>query len=193
MGRTARVRSIDAVEALATDFRVFGEEASVALTELELAVSRALRWVSHDQKEHCTQQIRRSQEQVAEARLNLERKEIFAIGDERPSCQEEKKILEAAKRRLRISQEKLETVHRWSRILEQEVMEFKGGIAPLAGWLQADLPRGLALLHRVSGALEAYVQIPSSPETTSATDEDQEAANERAEDSEDPDGQEPAS
>jgi hypothetical protein len=53
----------------------------------------------------------------------------------------------------------LEAVKRWSRLLERESHECRSGIAPLADWLQADGPRALAMLKRLSLALESYVDL----------------------------------
>ena len=159
MSRSARVQSIDALGFFAGALRSFGDEASVALAELEAEVNRAIQWVRYDLKEYWTRQIRLAQTEVAEARLNLERKQMFQDPDERRSFWEEKKALEAAQRRLRVGQEKLEAVRRWTRLLDREFMDYKGNVAPLAGWLQADLARGLALLKRLSGTLESYVDI----------------------------------
>jgi len=164
MSRSARVRSIDALQVFGAALRSFGEEASTALADLEMEVYRAVQWIRHDQKEYWTQQIRRAQEEVAEARINLERRRMFQVGDRRPSCQEEKAALEAAKRRLRIAQQKREAVRRWAQLLEREWMDYRGSVAPLAAWLETDLPKGLALLKRLSHALDSYVQSGSTAE-----------------------------
>jgi hypothetical protein len=159
MSRPAKVQSIDSLPVFAVSVRKFGEEASVALAELEAEVNRAIQWLRYDQKEYWSQRIRQSENEVAEARLNLERKQMLQDPDERRSFWEEKKALEAAIRRLRISREKLEAVRRWSHLLDREFMEYKGSVAPVAGWLATDLPRGLSLLKRLSGALESYVDL----------------------------------
>ncbi len=169
MSHSARVQSIDALGIFAGALRSFGDEASVALAELEAEVNRAIQWVRYDLKEYWTRQIRLAQTEVAEARLNLERKQIFQDPDERRSFWEEKKALEAAQRRLRVGQEKLEAVRRWTRLLDREFMDYKGNVAPLAGWLQADLARGLALLKRLSGTLESYVSLESAGEAAETT------------------------
>ncbi len=165
MSRPARVYSIDAIAALARAMRSFGEEAAVALAELEAEANRAVQWVQYEQKEYWARQIRLAQSEVAEARLRLERKEMFRDPEERQSCWEEKKALEAAKRRLRHAEEKLEAV-RWTQLLDREVTEYKGRVAPLGNWLQTDLPRGLSLLGRLSVALESYADLepPSGAE-----------------------------
>lgn len=159
MSRSAKVQSIDVPEHLAMAIRAFAQEASVALDDLRMDLHRAMQWVQYDQKEYWNQELRRSEEAVAEAKLNLERKRMFRFGDQEPSCHEEKKALEAAKRRVQRAREKLEAVKRWSRLLERESHECRSGIAHLADWLQADVPRALAMLKRLSLALESYVDV----------------------------------
>jgi exonuclease VII large subunit len=159
MSRFADVRAIEVVPVLAVALQKFGEEAATALTDLELEVNRAIQWISCDLKEYWTQQVRKAQQQVAEARINLERKQMFRIAEERASCIEEKKALEAAKRRLHLCQQKLQAVRRWSQALARQFMEYKGRVAALSGWLQTDLPKGVAVLKNMAGALETYVQV----------------------------------
>jgi hypothetical protein len=170
MSHSARVQSIDALRVFAAAVRSFGDEAAGALSDVEMQLNRALEWIRYERKEYWAEQIRRAEVQVAEARLNLERKEMMREPGQRQSFWEEKKALEAANRRLALGREKLEVVRRWTHLLEREVMEYKGGVASLAGWLQSDLHRSLALLRQWSGALESYasLQAPAAAEAAPA-------------------------
>jgi len=159
MSRSANVQSIDVMDQMALAVRAFAQEASVALDDVRMGLYRALQWVQYDQKEYWVQESRRAEEAVAEARLNLERKRMFRLGDHEPPCHEEKKALEAAKRRVDRAREKLDAVKRWSRLLDRESHECRGGIAPLADWIQTDVPRALAMLKQLSLALDAYVDL----------------------------------
>jgi len=159
MNGSARVRSIDALEHMAAALRVFAEEASVALDDLRMDLHRVIQWIEYDQKDYWTQELHRAQQRVTEARLNLERARMFRFGSSEPSCYEEKKALEAAQRRLEVVREKLEAVKRWGRLMEHEATECRSAVAPLAHWVQTDVPRAVALLRRLSGALESYVGL----------------------------------
>jgi hypothetical protein len=173
MNRPAHVRSIDALEHLAVAVRAFAQEASVALDDLRMDLHRAGQWIQYDQKEYWTQEIRRSEQAVTEAKLNLERRRMFRIGDQQPSCREQEKALEAAKRRLAAARQKLEAVKRWTRLLEHESMECRSALAPLARWIQTDVPRATSRLKRMSGALESYVDLePCVPPEEQATPSD---------------------
>jgi hypothetical protein len=170
MSRSARVQSVDALRVFAAALRSFGEDAIVALSELEAEINRAIEWIRYEQKEYWGEQIRRAEAEVSEARLRLERKQMLQEPGDRRSFWEEKKALEVAKRRLALGRKKLDAVRRWTQVLEHEFMEYKGGVAPLAGWLQTDLHRGLALVKRWSGALESYVnlELPAEAEAPPA-------------------------
>lgn len=159
MGRSARVQSIDALNQLAAAIRVFAEEASAALADLGMDLHRAIQWVQYDQKEYWSEELRRAEAAVAEAKLHLERRRMFRMPGEQPSCRAEEKALEAARRRLEQARQKLEAVKRWSRLLDHHATEFRSALAPLTQWLQADVPQATALLKQMSLALESYVSL----------------------------------
>ena len=165
MGRLAKVTSIDVVELFAAALNCFGEDAKTALDGIDMEVRRALDWIRREQKEYWTQRVRRGWDEVNIARKELERKMMFYPGDDRPSCHDERLALEAAKRRLRLAQEKIEAVKRWSHRAEREVNEYIGAIQQLRRWMEFDLPQGLADLGRMARALEDYVALESSAET----------------------------
>jgi len=165
MSRSANVRSLDAVEAFTTALRQFQEEASGALGELELQVGRALEWIQHDRKDYWRDRVRRGWDEVAEAKANLERCLMFPVADRRPSCYDEKVALAKAKRRLRIAEEKVEAVRRWTRAVAHEVDEYRGNVGQISHWLQSDAPRAIAVLESLSRALESYVAVKSDEKT----------------------------
>ncbi len=156
-GHSADVKSLGALDELARSLRKFQEEANVAFDELNMEIHRAVEWIQHDAKHYWNQQVRRAEQQVTEAKIALERKQMFRVADRRPSCYDEKKALELARRRLALAREKVETVRRWSLAISQIVMEYKGDVGPLTHWVEAELPRAIALIHRQSGALDSYV------------------------------------
>ncbi len=169
MGPSAKVTSIDAIQAFAAALERFQEEVSNALEELGLQVRRAKEWVQDDRKRYWDRQVRRGWEKVTEAKVQLEGAKTFRrIADYRPSCIDEKKAHEAAKRRLRLAEEKVEAVRHWSRAVEHAVSEYRGETGPLAAWLEVDAPQAVATLRRLTDALDTYVAISSLPESTAA-------------------------
>ncbi|MHB8901956.1 MAG: hypothetical protein ACYC6Y_24635, partial [Thermoguttaceae bacterium] len=162
MGHLAKVTSIDVIERFAAAMKCFGDDAKTALDGVDMEVRRALHWIQREQKDYWTQQIRRGWDEVNIARKELERKLMFYPGDDRPSCHDERLALEAAKRRLRLAQEKVEAVKRWSHRAEREVNEYIGAVQVLRRWMEFDLPQAQADLARMGRALEDYVALESS-------------------------------
>jgi hypothetical protein len=165
MGQSARVTSIDAVQELASAIQVFRGEAVSALDDLDIEIRRALEWVHHDRKYYWDQEVRRGWERVAEARVQLHQA-ITArniSGSESASCYDEKKVLERANRRLDTALKKVEVVRQCARTIDQAVNEYRGCRAQLAGWLDGDVFRAVAMLNRLTEALEAYLRM-GSPE-----------------------------
>ena len=153
----ARVHSIDVLESYSYALATFGEEVTTVLADLGMSVNRAIQWIEQDQPAYWQEQLRRAERDVQEARLNLERKQMFRIGDFEPACHEEKAILLATKQRHRRAQEKLAKCRYWGRKMEQEFMDYKAAVAPLAAWVAIEIPKGRAVLRRMRRALTAYV------------------------------------
>jgi hypothetical protein len=158
MRAAAKVISIDAVARMGTALQAFRAEAGSALDDLQLEVQRGLQWIHHDCKEYWSAEVRRGGEQVTQCRLQLQQAMTYRrVADHQPTCIDEKRALAAAKRRLQTAQEKLEAVRHWSRVIDRAVDEYRAGRAPLAAFLEGDLPKALAVLARMTAALEAYV------------------------------------
>lgn len=169
MPRAAKVISIEAVRRLAAGLTSFGEETAVALDELDVQVRRSVSWIQDDRKEYWTGQVRTGFDRVTQARTDLEHaRTVRRIAEHMPACREEKMNLDQAKRRLATAQEKVQAVRRWSHVVEHAATELQGAVAQLADWLQADLPRALAALERMSETLETYAAVSHAPATAPA-------------------------
>jgi len=162
VARSANITSIDTVETLAAALRRFQIDAANILDDLGIQVHRAVQWIQHDRKEYWAREVRRNSERVAEAKVNLQRAMTARRMDNyQPACREEKKELEKMRHRLRVAEEKVEAVKRWSRAVDQAVLKYKSGAAQLAHWLETDAPKALAVLGRMTVALEAYLAVES--------------------------------
>jgi hypothetical protein len=171
MARSANVTSIDAVQRMATAMQAFRDAAASAVDDLQVEVRRALEWIHHDRKEYWSEGARRGWERVSEARIQLQQAQTYRrMADQRPSCVDEKRALDAANRRLRTCQEKIEAVRHWTRAIDQAVDEFRGSCTQFSSWLEGDSPKAIASLARMTEALEAYVSRPvSAGEASAAT------------------------
>lgn len=158
----ASVMSIEAVSRLAAALERFAAEVEDALIALELESRRPLEWIEHDRTPYWPREFRKASDRVNEARLALQRCELSATSDERRSCYEERVQLERARRRLRLCEEKIPVVQRWRARLRKEVEEFQTHAARMRNYLEADVPRAVAALGRMSAALDRYVSADGS-------------------------------
>jgi hypothetical protein len=161
MSGAARVRAIDAVEAVAVALRRFQEEVSVALDELQLQIYRAAQWIDADLPHQWKAAERRAWDDLAAARVQLEQaRTMKRIAEHDPACREEKQAVEKSLRRVQRIQATLDGLRRWRHTVEKAINEYRSRSQHLRGWLDADLPRGLAALARMTAALDAYLTVP---------------------------------
>ena len=163
MSPSAKLTSIDAVEKMSAAIAKFGEEVAAALDQLDIESKRAMEWIRHERKMYWDTQVRRNRDGVSEARSELERALTYrGVAGRRPACREERAALEKMKRRLHVSEGKIEAVRHWTNTIDHQVLELIGSISQLAQWLQADLPRAQGVLKRLTATLESYVATPAT-------------------------------
>jgi hypothetical protein len=164
MSSSARVTSIDAVR----DFRAalcnFIEETGQSICNIDMEIQRFYDWLSNDQLNFWSRQVRACEEKLAEAKNAMHQRKLASFEDN-PSVIQEKKDVEKCKRRLEEAEDKVKAVKRWTRVVEQEIEEYKGKREQLSSAVQGDLPRGVSMLERIVGSLDAYVDMRSVPET----------------------------
>jgi hypothetical protein len=161
----ANVRSVAAIADFRAALTTFGDTAKRALDEVDMELGRAIEWVSDEQPAYWKGQVQVALDEVADRRNELDQCERRAYDGQRPSCYQERKALEAAKRHVRHCEDKIDVVRRWSRTVQQEVSEYHADVSKFRALLDGDLPKSLALLDRMVSALEAYAAIPVVPAT----------------------------
>jgi hypothetical protein len=163
----ARITDVAAI----TDFRAalaeFALAASQALTDIQLELRRGLDWIANDRGVHWQSEVRRSADLVARAKDELVHSRTYKkVGDYTPSCIEEKKAVEMAKRRLEHAEQKVQAVRHWTLAARRAVDEFQGPVQQLMGMIDGDVPRAIALLERMSAALEQYSTVAAPDAAT---------------------------
>lgn len=153
---SANVTSLEALRQLRAAVSKFDDESRQAITMLALEVRRAIDWLEVDRMQYWPEQVRRAGDKLIEARNALERCQLKYGSEEAPSCYEQKKAFERARRRVRLCDEKLRATKNWIRTIRQEVNEFDGQIAKLSNCLDNDLPRAIAALDHMLQALDRY-------------------------------------
>lgn len=172
MDRSANVTSLDALRDLRSALVQFGSDANDAVIMLILEARKATQWLLHDRALYWPEQVRRAQEWVVHARNDLDRCQLRYGSEDAPSCFDQKKVLEKAKRRLRVCEEKVRAVKKWSIAVRHELEEFEGELSKLTGWVETDLPRAVAALERMMRALDKYAsdtRLPNASRSDSSS------------------------
>jgi len=161
---SANVRSIVAIVDLKVAMDLFGEEVSQALASLQQEIYRMIDWLENDRPNYWRGQVQLDFNRIAHARTQLAACKRRTVGDHRPSCIEEVKELERAKRKLQYDQEKVELVRNWRIRFQREFEEYQGQIGQMQNFLNRDIPRSSALLIRILNSFESYADLSSGNE-----------------------------
>ncbi|HIE98183.1 MAG TPA: hypothetical protein EYG03_23530 [Planctomycetes bacterium] len=164
MPESANVKSIDAVKRFHAAVVQFQEEARLCVSALEMQLLRILGWLERDRPGYWKREIEACYREMGEARVRLHQCRMRKYADYKPTCFEEKKDLEKAKRDLEFAQKQIPVVKYWNVNAQQEANEYHGRASQLTQMLERDVPRLLALLHHAVDRLEAYgdVQLPGT-------------------------------
>lgn len=153
----ANVKATDAILAVKAAVLNFSKQTTDGLAEIDAEVRRTIDWLEHDRPAYWRERVRRAQDEVTQAKVELQRCLTFQASEShRPSCTEQKAALLKAQQRLRYCQEKQERVKHWRREAAHEMHEFQGRLTALATAADQDAPQAAALLDRVLRAVDAY-------------------------------------
>ena len=160
MAEQVDVRSIDTLAFVKGALAAFAHEAGQAISEMELQGQRGIDWVTVERAAYWKAEIRRRSDVVNQAMKDLEHCRTFKkVGDNTPSCVEEKKALAKARRRLEIAEEKAQLVRRWTPVVLQQFRETCVRLTRFREVIDLDCPRALAELERMLRALDAYQNV----------------------------------
>ena len=159
MSDQADVKSIETLALVKAALAAFAHETGQAVAEVELQGQRAVEWITIDRAAHWKAETRRMADLVNKAIKDLEHCRTFKkVGDNQPSCIEEKKALEKAKKRLEHAERKAEAVRRWTPVVQQQFRETCVRLVRFREVIDVDCPRAVARLERMLKALDAYRQ-----------------------------------
>lgn len=162
MNQQADVKSIDTLAFVKTAFASFAHETGQALAEIEMQGQRAVEYICVDRAAYWKAEIRKMNDLVNKAIKDLEHCRTFKkVGDNAPSCIEEKKALEKARQRLARAEQKAEAVRRWTPVVQQQFRETCVRLTRFRDVIDVDCPRAMAQLDKMLRALDAYRQVAS--------------------------------
>lgn len=160
MAEQIDVRSIDTLAFVKGALAAFAHEAGQAISEMELQGQRGIDWVTVERAAYWKAEIRRRSDAVNQAIKDLEHCRTFKkVGDNTPSCVEEKKALAKARRKLEIAEEKAQLVRRWTPVVLQQFRETCVRLTRFREVVDLDCPRAMAELERMLRALDAYQNV----------------------------------
>src|SRR6516165_7877636 len=163
MTQAAEVRSIPALHEFREAFATFGEEVREALSAAEMEIRRSLNQME-EQLKHWQAMVFKCERDVATAKIELNRKKIERVFGRKPDITEQEENLRKAKARLQMAEEKVTKCRRWLAQLPRAILEYEGPGRQLAGVIDTEVPKMLALLDRKLAALEGYLKV-APPET----------------------------
>ncbi len=172
MSNQADVRSVDAIKEFRVALALFAEDALGALGTVNVEAKRTIHWVQHDRRAYWAEQIKRRQEQVAQAKAEVFRRKLAKTDDSTPAMSEQKEKLRNAEARLQDAERRVVLVKKWETALQQAVFEYHGASRRMSSLAGGDVPRAMAVLERMIGALEAYLDVSapaSGPPDASGT------------------------
>jgi hypothetical protein len=179
MPEGANVRSVDSIRRFKAMVLQFQEEARLCLSALELNIQKFSGWLERERPGFWKREIEACYQQISEARVRLHQCQMRKVGDFRPTCHEEQKALEQAKRNLDFAQKQVPVVKYWNTVVQQEANEYHGRSSQLVQVIERELPQLIAILNHTIDRLEAYgnVTLPDAAIAALASQETPEAQN----------------
>lgn len=162
MSQQARVNSIDAIRGFRSRLIVFAERAQSSLSDCDAEAQKTIMKLRLEAGPRWAKRLRERQDALQHAKSELLRKQSsFAVDS--PTCLEQRKAVEAAKRAVDEAQEKVARIKHLVGELERAFTIYKGQVAGLSDLVTRNVPLGLARLDRMTDALEAYRSVNPAP------------------------------
>lgn len=155
----ADVRSIDALREWYAALTGYGEMLSESMAGVELEIRRGLEWLE-EQLSRWRQAVRDCEQDVVQAKAELSARKFPGFDGRMPDTTVQERNLRRAKARLEYAEEQVVKTRSWIGRLPKMIDEvYRGPSHRLVGRLEAELPKGLALLSRRIEALEQYANL----------------------------------
>jgi len=122
MSQSARVTSVEAVEALRARLCQFCEDVREALCAIDMESRRVLDWLAHDQPRYWRDAARNAQEELTHAKSELFRRRLAGINGEMPDLTEYKLAVRRVQHRLEEAEERFEKCRHWSQAVQRAVV-----------------------------------------------------------------------
>ena len=119
-------------------------------------------WLERDQLGYWVAQIKKRQEDLMQARSDLHRRKLSQSGSDTVSDADQKEALRDATRRLHKAEEKVAAIKKLIPFLHHAIDEYHSHSQPLGDHLAGGFEKSLAVLDKMTSALDAYAGAPSA-------------------------------
>lgn len=153
MSQTAKVTSIEAVDAFKTSLIVYLEKAGSVLDDVSDDVVRTRIWLQSDRQLHWKHQTRQRTRELAQAEQELMTARLSGVPE---AIKARQMTVNKARLALRESEERLARVKQWMRQFETQVETRAKVVAQLRHSLAHDMGKAVAFLEGTAASLAAY-------------------------------------
>ena len=161
----AQITSVEALEAFRSDLIVFLTQMHPVLDEAGSEVTRMKFWLQNDQREILEKQARQHRRRLEEAQAELFNARLSQLQD---SSLLQQLVAQRAQQAVQESEQKLTSLKKWDRELENQAEPLLKQIGQLQGFLANDMTRAVTHLTQVIQTLEAYAEVLPSASVPSA-------------------------
>jgi predicted nucleic acid-binding Zn-ribbon protein len=156
MAEQAQVTSVEAIESFRANLILFLSKVRPTLEEVSDEVMRLQAWLQNDQRRHWEGELRKRGLKLEEAK-----QEMFnaALSHLQEATALQHMAVQRAQRAVRDAEDKLNTVKKWERALEDRTAPLVKQVEEFHGFLTVEMGRGVAQLGQIVKALEAYAKV----------------------------------
>jgi hypothetical protein len=158
MNPSANVQSVDGLSMFQMSLQHFQEKAKDALMNIDMDLRRTKEWLD-EQYDGWKGEIRKAEEALHQAQLELKRKKMMKIGERSPDTSDEEKRVKKCMARLEHAEEKLDRTKHWQRALPEVILDYEGPGRQLKTQVENVIPTMTALLNEKIITLEQYQQL----------------------------------
>jgi len=157
MPQTAKVTSIEAIDAYKASLIVYLEKAGCVLDDVSDDVVRTRIWLQTDRQLHWKNQMRQRTRELAQAEQELLTARLSGLPE---AIKARQMAVNKARLTLREAEERLARVKRWMRQFETQVESRAKVVMQLRHSLAHDMRKAVAFLEGAAATLAAYADMP---------------------------------
>ena len=160
----AQITSVEALEAFRADLIVYLTQMQPVLDEVGGELTRTKFWLQNEQREVRERQARKNRQRLEEAQAELFNTRLSRLQE---SALLQQLAAQRAQQAVQESEQKLTSLKKWDRELENQAEPLLKQVDQLQGFLANEMTRAVTYLTQVIQTLEAYAEVlPPSPAST---------------------------